>query len=496
MPRARVDARSGAGARVRRRACSTRGDEPARRPALAPRRGGARRGAAERRRGVRPRRSRPSGSCAGALRGDLDAALLRRARLLERAGGVDERAAERDELRALALTKLGIAELWTGDLDARGATSSGPRGAADGRGRDWLALLAHGAPRGRTACSAASSSARCASPTQAVALAAARGWCAHVAGGVAAGVARARSPSSATGSTRRERSCAAPTSCSRDPRDARCARWHAAPPRAAAERRAGEPEPRARGAPRRAREAAATGRSSPPLRGLHRGLEALAARRAWASRRARRALLERVDGEPDGGRRRRAGPAAPAGRRPGGARDARRSRSSSDGAPRASARRGPRRGCSTRWRRRARRRTRPAAALARARARPRRAGGIRRPFLEHGGADRARCCTATLRHGTAPPRAASSDAAARRSSARGGTAGAAARCSSSRCREREAAVLRFLPTMMSNQEIAVGAVRVGQHGQDAPEGDLPQARRRRTAASAVRRARELELLAP
>ena len=40
------------------------------------------------------------------------------------------------------------------------------------------------------------------------------------------------------------------------------------------------------------------------------------------------------------------------------------------------------------------------------------------------------------------------------------------------------------------------AVRLGQHRQDPPEGDLPQARRRRTGASAVRRARELSLIGP
>ena len=45
---------------------------------------------------------------------------------------------------------------------------------------------------------------------------------------------------------------------------------------------------------------------------------------------------------------------------------------------------------------------------------------------------------------------------------------------------RELAVLEYLPTMMTNTEIALSLARVGQHRQDALEVGVPQAGRRAT----------------
>jgi LuxR family transcriptional regulator, maltose regulon positive regulatory protein len=74
------------------------------------------------------------------LRGDLEAALLA-GRELARAGRLEPGVVETD-LRALALTNLGIAELWSGDLDAAGRYLEHGRGAAVEAGRGWLTLVA------------------------------------------------------------------------------------------------------------------------------------------------------------------------------------------------------------------------------------------------------------------------------------------------------------------------------------------------------------------
>ena len=46
------------------------------------------------------------------------------------------------DLRALALINLGIAELWSGDLDEAERRLQAARGAAGDAGRDWLAFIA------------------------------------------------------------------------------------------------------------------------------------------------------------------------------------------------------------------------------------------------------------------------------------------------------------------------------------------------------------------
>jgi LuxR family maltose regulon positive regulatory protein len=74
------------------------------------------------------------------LRGDLDGA-LDAGRELARRGRFETRAVESD-LRALALTNLGIAELWAGEAGDAGQHLERARGAADEAGRDWLVLIA------------------------------------------------------------------------------------------------------------------------------------------------------------------------------------------------------------------------------------------------------------------------------------------------------------------------------------------------------------------
>jgi LuxR family transcriptional regulator, maltose regulon positive regulatory protein len=74
------------------------------------------------------------------IRGDLDAA-LEAGRELARRGRLEPGVVETD-LRALALTNLGIAELWSGDLaDAERQLQRG-RGAAAEAGREWLVFIA------------------------------------------------------------------------------------------------------------------------------------------------------------------------------------------------------------------------------------------------------------------------------------------------------------------------------------------------------------------
>jgi LuxR family maltose regulon positive regulatory protein len=74
------------------------------------------------------------------LRGDLEAALVA-GRAVAGRGGLDPGVVETD-LRALALINLGIAELWSGDTaDAERYLERG-RGAAEEADRDWLTLTA------------------------------------------------------------------------------------------------------------------------------------------------------------------------------------------------------------------------------------------------------------------------------------------------------------------------------------------------------------------
>ena len=74
------------------------------------------------------------------LRGDLDAALAT-GRELARRGALDPGVVDAD-LRALALVNLGIAELWTGELEAAGRNLERARGAADEAGHEWVVLIA------------------------------------------------------------------------------------------------------------------------------------------------------------------------------------------------------------------------------------------------------------------------------------------------------------------------------------------------------------------
>jgi LuxR family transcriptional regulator, maltose regulon positive regulatory protein len=78
----------------------------------------------------------------GRLRGDPDAALQNAQAMLE--GGPDGDDAAPDDLRALAMTELGIAELWSGDLPRARRHLEAARGAAAAAGRDWLGVLAIG----------------------------------------------------------------------------------------------------------------------------------------------------------------------------------------------------------------------------------------------------------------------------------------------------------------------------------------------------------------
>ena len=76
------------------------------------------------------------------LRGDLEAALVAGREVASR-GGLEPGVVEAD-LRALALINLGIAELWSGDADAAERHLERGRGAAEEADRDWLALTAVG----------------------------------------------------------------------------------------------------------------------------------------------------------------------------------------------------------------------------------------------------------------------------------------------------------------------------------------------------------------
>jgi LuxR family maltose regulon positive regulatory protein len=77
----------------------------------------------------------------GRLRGDIDAATQHAQTMFERDGDYHEATAGPDDLRALALTELGIAELWIGDLDRARRDLEAARGAAAAARRDWLVVL-------------------------------------------------------------------------------------------------------------------------------------------------------------------------------------------------------------------------------------------------------------------------------------------------------------------------------------------------------------------
>jgi LuxR family transcriptional regulator, maltose regulon positive regulatory protein len=74
------------------------------------------------------------------LRGDLEAA-VDTGRELARRGDLESGAIDSD-LRALALVNLGIAELWTGALDGAEHHLERARGAAADAGHDWVVLIA------------------------------------------------------------------------------------------------------------------------------------------------------------------------------------------------------------------------------------------------------------------------------------------------------------------------------------------------------------------
>jgi LuxR family transcriptional regulator, maltose regulon positive regulatory protein len=76
------------------------------------------------------------------LRGDLEAALAA-GRALVRQGGLEPDAVDTD-LRALALANLGIAELWSGQAEDAGRHLERSSGAAAEAGREWIVLIAVG----------------------------------------------------------------------------------------------------------------------------------------------------------------------------------------------------------------------------------------------------------------------------------------------------------------------------------------------------------------
>jgi LuxR family maltose regulon positive regulatory protein len=74
----------------------------------------------------------------GRLDGDIGAALAHARTLVE---GDGDATGEDDDLRALALTQLGIAELWMGDLDRAAHDLGAGRDAAHAAGREWLRVV-------------------------------------------------------------------------------------------------------------------------------------------------------------------------------------------------------------------------------------------------------------------------------------------------------------------------------------------------------------------
>jgi LuxR family maltose regulon positive regulatory protein len=75
------------------------------------------------------------------LRGDTGAALAHARDLLAPDDGTDPRAVGDDHLRALALSNLGIAELWAGDVESARRDLSEARAAATSAGLDWVTTI-------------------------------------------------------------------------------------------------------------------------------------------------------------------------------------------------------------------------------------------------------------------------------------------------------------------------------------------------------------------
>ena len=75
------------------------------------------------------------------LRGDLAGARTAAHALLAPELATERTAVGEHELKALALTNLGVAELWTGDGEAAARDLKAGRRAAELAGRDWLVLL-------------------------------------------------------------------------------------------------------------------------------------------------------------------------------------------------------------------------------------------------------------------------------------------------------------------------------------------------------------------
>ena len=75
------------------------------------------------------------------LRGDTGAALAHARDLLAPDDGADPRAVGNDHLRALALSNLGIAELWAGDVERARRDLSEARAAATSAGLDWVTTI-------------------------------------------------------------------------------------------------------------------------------------------------------------------------------------------------------------------------------------------------------------------------------------------------------------------------------------------------------------------
>ena len=120
------------------------GDEPRRRRAVRAGQGARATQVPEERRLAFDLGRRGGRARAGAPARRRRASPCRRAQPPRRAAGGRRRAARGGamDLRALALINLGIAELWTGELDAARRDLEAGRRAGGGNGRDWLVLLA------------------------------------------------------------------------------------------------------------------------------------------------------------------------------------------------------------------------------------------------------------------------------------------------------------------------------------------------------------------
>jgi LuxR family maltose regulon positive regulatory protein len=77
----------------------------------------------------------------GRVRGDIAAAMHHAQAMFERDGTDAAAMIGSDERRALALGELGIAELWTGELTRARRDLEAARGAAAAAGRDWLVVV-------------------------------------------------------------------------------------------------------------------------------------------------------------------------------------------------------------------------------------------------------------------------------------------------------------------------------------------------------------------